>query len=224
VLVVLYDPEAQAAYWQEVTADSAEPTGQGWKLLVPFAQRLDADAIPELARLAESDEYTQRLNALRGDMSWMALLRDGGRVQLAVGEWINKTSGRGAISIVGEPAGGGTTVQRSREVYLGLTNYGDLLPLLFPWADLEVDEQIYTEHEQQLWELEEGHYDAEDGRLIMAGSTFEEWRELRGLSGLRPYVTEADEFARWQLTLSLNELGHSFLAVDGHLGGYGEDA
>lgn len=218
VLVVLYHPDEQAAWWQAVTPENVELTGTGWKLLVPSGQRLDARAAPLLTRLAEADEYTLRLNALRADRSWMTLLQEGGAVWLDVEEWVNKTSGRGAISLLSEPARDGGRLERSRDVYLGLLGYEQALPLLFPWAHLAVDEDLYTEHEEQLWELEEGHYDSEEGRTVMLGSPFEEWRELRGLNGIRAYQIEADELARWHLTLSLNELGRSFLALDEHLG------
>jgi hypothetical protein len=185
---------------------------------MPPGQRLDAAAEHALGALAEGDEYTLRLNALRADSSWIVMLRDGGRVLLEVGEWINKTSGRGGLSLLGEPADGGKPLERIREVYLGITDYAEVLPLLFPWADLDVDEETYDEHEEQLWELEEGHYDSEEGRVIMVGSTFHEWREFRGFTGLRPYVIEAGELARWRLTMSINDIGRSFLALDEYLG------
>lgn len=65
--------------------------------------------------------------------------------------------------------------------------------------------------------MEESIYDSEEGRTIMVGVGFEEWRELRGLTGLRPYEVEAGELARWRLVLELNELGRSLLVVDGFL-------
>jgi hypothetical protein len=92
-----------------------------------------------------------------------------------------------------------------------------VIPRLFPWADLDVDEDLYADKESELWEVEESIYDSEEGRTIMVGVGFEEWRELRGLTGLRPYEVEAGELARWRLVLELNELGRSLLVVDGFL-------
>lgn len=132
-------------------------------------------------------------------------------------EWVNRTSGRGSITLIGEPAGGEERLERGRDVYLGLLAYEQVIPRLFPWADLEVDEDLYADKESELWELEESIYDSEEGRTIMVGTRFEEWRELRGLTGLRPYEVEADELARWRLVLELNELGRSLLVVDGFL-------
>jgi hypothetical protein len=217
VIVVLYDPDAEVALWQVVAPETVESTGVGWKLLVPAHQRLDADAVEALGALADGDEYTLRLNALRADSTWIAMLHAGGEVLLDVGEWINKTSGRGGLSLTGRPVGGGEQIERVREVFLGMRDYADALPLLFPWASFEVDEETYGEHEEQLWELEEGHYDSEEKRMIMAGSTFAEWRELRGLSGLRPYTVEAGEVALWRLGMSLNDIGRAFVALDEYL-------
>ena len=217
VVVALYHPGDQTILWQAVTPETAQSTGKGWKLVVPRVQRLDASSAPALQELVEDDPYTLGLNALRADLGWMRLLRDGGQVWVEVEEWVNKTSGRGSITLIGEPARGGERLERARGVYLGLLPYEQVIPRLFPWADLDVDEDLYADKESELWELEEGIYDSEEGRTIMVGTGFEEWRETRGLTGLRPYEVEADELARWRLVVELNELGRSLLVVDGFL-------
>jgi hypothetical protein len=53
VLVVLYDPASQAAYWQHVDAHTAEWTPAGFKIDVPAAQRLDSSARGALRAVAE---------------------------------------------------------------------------------------------------------------------------------------------------------------------------
>jgi hypothetical protein len=217
VVVTLYDPGDQAILWQVVTPETAQSTGKGWKLVVPRAQRLDASSASTLQDLVEGDAYTSGLNALRADLGWMRLLRDGGRVWVEVEEWVNKSSGRGSITLIGRPAGDGEPLERTRGVYLGLMPYDQVIPRLFPWADLDVDEDLYDDKESELWELEESIYDSEEGRTIMVGIDFEEWRDVRGLTGLRPYEVEARELARWRLVLQLNELGRSVLVVDGFL-------
>lgn len=142
VVVVLYDPDDQMILWQAVTAETAESTGEGWKLLIPWAQRWDASSANALAELVETDPYTLRLNALRADLGWMRLLRDGGRVRVEAEEWVNKSSGRGSITLIGVPQDEGERLERPRAVYLGPGSYKDLLPHLFPWADLYIDEDF----------------------------------------------------------------------------------
>ena len=65
VVVVLYDPDDQRILWQAVTPETAQSTGEGWKLVIPRAQRLDASSADALEELVEGDPYTVRLNALR---------------------------------------------------------------------------------------------------------------------------------------------------------------
>jgi hypothetical protein len=54
VLLVLYDPEEHAAYWQHVNPDTARLTPEGFKITIPAAQRLDARCRQQLRSLAES--------------------------------------------------------------------------------------------------------------------------------------------------------------------------
>jgi hypothetical protein len=204
VVVVLYDPDDQMILWQAVTPETAQSTGEGWKLVIPRAQRLDASSADALEELVEGDPYTLRLNALRADLGWMRLLRDGGRVRVEAEEWVNKSSGRGSITLIGVPKDEGERLERPRTVYLGPGSYGDLLPHLFPWADLHIDEDFYTDEEYYEWE----------GETRGLGPEFEDWRELTGRVGLPPYKLEAEEVAHWRLVLTLNELGPGVLLVD----------
>jgi hypothetical protein len=120
--------------------------------------------------------------------------------------------------LIGDPPGGGERLQRARSVFLGLLPYEQVIPDLFPCADLDVDADLYAD-ESELWKLEESVYDSEESRAILVGIGFEEWRKFRGLTGLRPYEVEAGELARWRLVLDLNELGCSTLIVDDFLSG-----
>jgi hypothetical protein len=52
VIITLYDPAAHVAYWQHITAETAEITGKGFKVLVPKSQRVDESAERTLAALA----------------------------------------------------------------------------------------------------------------------------------------------------------------------------
>lgn len=52
VILVLYDIDTHAAYWQLITEGTAVVTGSGFKVIVPRSQRLDAGAAEALAALA----------------------------------------------------------------------------------------------------------------------------------------------------------------------------
>lgn len=223
VVVVLYDPDAECAYWQAVTQKTAESTGKGWKVTVPRSQILDKESLSALAGLAaprppqESPE-AEALSHLRSDMTWMEVLDAGGSVHLEAREWINKTSGRGELLLVAEPADDGERVKRHFVVFLGLCPYAEALPDLFPWADLHVDQATLDENEEGLWMEETGIWGSEDRQYIGNTETFAEWRAARFPDdGLRPYAEQMGEVELWRLSLELNDLGRGVLALERHL-------
>ena len=213
------DGEHLKTNWRAKVAHGPQIAAVAWVRNAVHHQWIDALALdPSGHGLAPSPDLFPGPDLHpRADHAWMRLLRDGGHVWVEVDEWVNKSSGRGSITLVGKPAGGEERLERARSVYLPRLPYETVIPRLFPWADLAVDEDFYVDKESELWELEEGMYDSEEGRVIMVGIGFDDWREMRGLTGLRPYEVKADEVARWRLLLELNELGRSLLVVDGFL-------
>jgi hypothetical protein len=219
VLVALYDPDTQISYWQVVTPATFTSTGAGWKMLVPWAQRIDGDSvavIDALLRKRETRSSTSKgLDSLRADRAWMELIDEGSRVLLEVEEWINKRSGRGTLRLVAEEEDS-TSGIRERHFYAPGWDYKDLLPALVPWAELAIDEDFYGEIDRGQWDLETGAWDSEEGGYVVHSVDFDEWRANHVESGIRPYEDNG-EVARWQLELRLNDLGESFLVVDHYL-------
>jgi Domain of unknown function (DUF4365) len=197
VVVALYDPDDDVAYWEIITSDTLHSAGAGWRVDVPFDQRLDANSAEALRELVEGDAYVLGLNALHADRSWMLLLREGGTVYLEVDEWVNKSSGRGGLRLIGTPTVGGEPLSRERTFYFGFANYADVLPRLFPWASLSVDGDTYSiYYDEDEWPV--GHHTHE--------------------SGLHPYEFAAGgEVERWRLELTLGALGEAFLRMDEYL-------
>lgn len=224
VVLVLYDPEQRQAYWQAVTAQTAEPTGKGWKFVVPRTQTLTADARGPLSVLAaegptRATPEAEVLARLRADLTWMQVLESGGSVFLEAQEWINKTSGRGDLLLIAEPRDG-RRVERSFTVFLGLLPYEEALPLLFPWAELEADEDALYAHDHDEWMDETGIWDSEEKRYIGNVETFADWRRDRYPDDtIRPCGEEAGEVALWRLSLTLNDLGRGILALEHLLSG-----
>jgi Domain of unknown function (DUF4365) len=190
VILALHDPEHGNTHWVAVTENAVARTRAGWKIVVPRDQLLDADAKTALRRLADGDPYVLALRRLRADVTWMRHLASDGRVLLEADEWVNKTSGRGEIRLLAETRDGSVGEEAEWLIFAGLRPYGEVLPDLFPWADLSVDEFTYEDAEEIVTETPD--------------------------SDLRPYSDDG-EVARWRLELSLNRLGEAFLAVDEHL-------
>src|SRR3954447_7305950 len=93
-------------------------------------------------------------------------------------------------------------------LFAGTLPYEELIPHLFPWANVAIDEWVYEEHDRVRWD-EEAIWD--EGEPVHL-ETFEDWSEDLP-SGLRPF-TQNDETAEWQFELSLSDLGRAYLLID----------
>lgn len=210
VVVVLVDTKHTSAWWQNVSHQTIESTGKGWKIIVPYSQRLTATAAGELSALADTDPYTLKLRNLESMASWMQLLQDGGRVILEVEEWINKTSGRASLRLTGWDAD---------DVKIGsvdwpfliipFANYSVELPRLFPWAQLSVDDNSdFLDYEAEC-----GVWDKEEGRILTYTEDYEDWRRARAVDGLRAHSHDG-EVAWWRVNVELGTVGQAFLTLD----------
>jgi hypothetical protein len=215
VAVVLYHPETKRCHWQLVNRQTLQGTSTGgWKLLVPEAQVLDASAADRLREAAEGDPYVLRIRQLQLAKPWMELLASGKRLVVDIEEWINKTSGRGSISLGVDNEDGEKPEELANwGVFLGLASYAEVVPRLFAWAHVQVHEETYEDAaEYAQYEAECVAYDNEGYPSLT--EDFDEWRSRRLTEGLRPYANGAGEVDFWRLELTLNELGKAFLVVD----------
>lgn len=212
MVVVLYDDKGKRCHWQVVNLDTLVSAGDGWKLLVPKAHVLDGSAADKLRQAAAGDPYELRIRELRLSQPWMKMLQAGTRLVIDIEEWINKTSGRGSITLgVDNEDGRDPTPLASWGVLLGLNSYAEVVPTLFPWATVNLHEETYDEAERDEWRAECVVYDEGDR---FETEPFAEWASARPRDELRPYANAADEVDYWRLELTLNELGRSFMIVD----------
>ena len=138
----------------------------------------------------------------------MEIIEGGGSILLEMDEWINRPTAKGSLRLCVLQENG------TREAVFEWPFQTDAdmphifrLPSLFPWALIEVDRAFYREKGAEPPESSEA---------------------------LFPWDVAAGEIARFQLRLSLNDLGRSFLTTEcflrrgefpeGNVGGeYGED-
>ncbi|MBR7830655.1 DUF4365 domain-containing protein [Actinospica sp. MGRD01-02] len=213
VAVVLYHPGTQKCHWQLVNPETLVKTsGGGWKLRVPAAQVLDRDAVGPLLKAAEGDPYELRLRELRLAKPWMERLASGSRLLVDFEEWINKSSGRGTISIGVDREDGNEPEELATWHFLvGPANYAEAVPRLFAWANADVHAETYDEAEYDQYEAECSVWDEDDQFFT---ETFDDWRQTLIARGIRPYRNGAGEVDFFRLELALNELGKAFLVVD----------
>jgi Domain of unknown function (DUF4365) len=213
VIVVLYNPASKRCHWQLVTSRTLERSRTGgWKLLVPQAHVLDASAAAVWRAAADGDPYELRLRELRLAKPWMDMLAAGTRLVVDFAEWINKSSGRGTVSIgIDHEDGNEPEELVIWHFFVGPANYAETVPKLFAWANAHVHEETYDDAEYDQYEAECSIWDEGDQFFTMS---FDEWRRGLVAMGIRPYNNTAGEVDRYRLELTLNELGKAFLVVD----------
>ena len=213
VIVLLHDPSDGNVYWQSVTQDKIVSTGKGNKLLVPASQQLTGDAEKALAELAQGKPYEVRIRRLRLALPWMHLLRTDRRLLLRAEDWVNKTAGRGAITVVSvDDANEDEQVLASWWFWAGLHDFEAQLPKLFPWAELSLHSETYDDADHDLWEEEAVIVDYEGDRYEL--ETYVEWRQRFDDDHWRPYKNGAGEVDYYLLEMTLGPLGEAFLLVD----------
>ncbi|QLY30403.1 DUF4365 domain-containing protein [Nocardia huaxiensis] len=213
VLIVLVDPETRDCFWQLVRQDVLDRSSRGgWKLQVPKANRLDASADGVLREAAQGDPYLLRLRELQLARPWMDILNRGQRLVIDIEEWINKSSGRGEITLgIDNEDGRPPQEIATWGVMLGGLSYTEVVPKLFAWADVTLHEETYDEAEYEEYEIECVRYDEGD-RIVL--ERYEDWRGRYQWDPLRPYTNVMNEVDKYRWELTLNDLGRGFLAFD----------
>lgn len=214
VVVVLVQPETKVCHWEFVNGHTLQRTRTGgWKVFVRKANVLDASAIAALTEAATGDPYSLRIWELVLARPWMEMLDDGQRLVIDIEESVNKTSGRGAITIgIDHEDGRDPESLLTWGVLLMGHSYAEVVPRLFAWAHVALHEETYEEADRSADEAECMVEDNEGD--VFFREEYGEWAStLPG--GLRPYENVSGEVDMWRLELSLNDVGKAFLVVDG---------
>jgi hypothetical protein len=137
-------------------------------------------------------------------------LAESQKIVLEVSEWVNKTIGRVEIEV------------KSREdeellsskkyiFYKGL----DDLKILYPWADLQLDDDYYQESDENDFMENYGMWDSEDKKYIGTGIPRKEYFE--SLPPIRPIYLGSGEVEFYRFVMKLNSLGKSYLELNDFL-------
>jgi hypothetical protein len=209
VIVVLYNAEEDKLYWESVSISTITTTGKGCKIEIPKYKWLDAKSHEELLKLVQPPPYIQNLNRLRLDKNWIELVASGEVVYLEFESWINKSLPRFNV-VIGCENRKDIDEEEWPTIYGAGLSIENVISALLPWANLEVDEDAYTNHAEQLWadECYRGH--DRDGEVVFS-MTFDDW--YRPPKGIVP-VSDNGEIEGYRLLLSLNEVGKAFLVID----------
>ncbi len=195
VILVLYNPETNLCIYEVVSDDRIMITGKSWKIEINEKQKLE-NALYVLRNLNKLEsEYHKRLSMLAFAKTLMELTRQE-KLVVKVGEWVNKSSGRGEFIIM-TIDNDGTPEKLYEKTILGfgIRPYEEVLPDVFPWADLVIDADFY-----------ETYGDQEYIRLRKQESP-----------DIYPYCSAASEVDWYRFRPVLNEVGEAFLTLDNFL-------
>lgn len=219
VIVTLYDVETDTVYWQVVNNNTVQSTGTGWKVIVPYAQKLDLSSEKLLRAIADEPTYKREKAELALAMTWIALVADGHKVCLEVEEWENKVIARGSLRLflpdVRDHHGDDFTMFAWTFIRVPGETWLDFFRRQFPWADVSVDEDFYERFDHDRYEQECGVWDAGSGSHL-GTEDFSDWKQRQPT--IRPYEVEAGELGKYRLVLCLSQVGKDFLTSEQYLG------
>lgn len=216
VLLVLYNPIENAAYWQVVNADTTYSTGKNMAVDVPEGNVFGSATRQALSALTKTQASGGGLRDRRTalDLPWMWMLDEGERLVLEVEQSLEPADGRCNLRLIGINRNEVSVVRAWPWTFLSGTDFAGNLSELFPWATKAVDLPWYrtrsvpdylNAHASWLPEYETYEYDV----------SFDDWCSDRFGSKLVPYaVTPNGDTALWRLELTLNEVGAAAVARD----------
>jgi hypothetical protein len=219
VLLVLYKPRTDAAFWQVVNPDTTQSTGDGCAVDVPESNVFDACCSRDLdAVAATSNETADGLRDRRTDVDlpWIWMLDGGDRLFVEVEQNLLPADGPCVLRMIAQGADGDTSVVRTWPwAFLATLDFRNELLHLFPWADKQVDEPWYRERTVGNFASEHGQWSIED-QSYEFDADFDDWfKERFGSTTIVPYATTSDgRTALWRLELTLNTEGHEALERD----------
>ncbi|SEJ14285.1 protein of unknown function [Azotobacter beijerinckii] len=213
VVLVAHLPEKKQTLWQIVNESTAERTSKGWKVEIPKFNVFGESSATALAKLFEGTPEQQKFRKLAIDEPLMRHIEQGGKVSLALEEWINKSLGRTPVEVyIYDKSGEEILAKEWFQYYTGFS-VAELATALFPWCHPVIDEDFYDENRDD--------YGEEDWREALMRAIDED----NGISytedpdAIYPYTEAAGEVEYYRLELKLNELGKAFLVVSDYIVG-----
>lgn len=209
VVLVGHVPENGETLWVQVTADAVTRTKKGWRIAIPSKNKLNAEAGNELAKVFDGTPAQQRYRRLTIDLPLMRHIEKGHKVSIELEDWINKSLGRTSIRVFLDDEPSEEHSDENTTYFIGYS-IKRLAEALFPWATAGIDEYFYeTNYEFEDSSCESDSWEKEDEFQPAADPS----------DSLYPYSQVGGEVELYRLTLELNELGESFLAVSDFIDG-----
>jgi len=213
VLIVLYNPITDVSVCGEFSKSKVESAGRGFKMKIGKQDYLGDFLDNKAPSLEKMPPYLFNYNYMLTQLPFLEAAASGKDIVLDSEEWVNKSSGRGEITV--SIIDGKRVETYDWPYWFPFTPYDEVFRRLFPWADFTPDDDFYYEDDLEAFHDEDCVYDQEEDQyLALSEETFEQFRErLGGIRGL----DRAGEVAVYKLHLTLNDFGKAFLLVNHRL-------
>lgn len=210
VIIVLYSPSKDKCIWEVINKQTAIKCKKGWKVNIPYNQTLE-NSTTQLKDLANNQSnHERRWNSLVIAKEWMLKTKEHGESILEVEEWINKSSGRGKFTLKVKEEEGEKILFEREMLGFGIKNYEQVIQELFPWANIEIDEEFYEKN---------CYYETLDDESlsIILDNGIELQKSYNPINKIYPYTNAAGEVDFYRLKLTLNQIGKAFIEMENFL-------
>lgn len=200
VIIVLHNPVTDECIYEIFDKDTIKELDKGWKMEINRKNLLEESKLKLNSLENNQTNYEKKLFSLVFSRDLMKLAEKGFLV-IEVDEWINKSSGRGDFKISKIENESQTVLYESTIIGFGSRPYEEVLPKVFPWAKLRIDEDFYDNYKDNNF-YNKWDYDIDEN------CTKCDDKEIY------PYDNSAGEVDHYRLIPELNEIGKSFLTLD----------
>lgn len=208
VVIVLYDPNSELLICKEFSKETIMSTGKGYKIVICKFETFENFLETRGNTISKLPDFLYNYNYMITQIPFIEMLQNGYDIVLNSEEWVNKSSGRGHISL--DIFNDGVLSKTFHwDYWFPYQPYEDVFVRLFPWADFEADDEYYKDDDLNNYYNDVCFYDSEDDKYI-GGIYFDEYRKkLPKIRG----VLHAGEVATYKLHLKVNDFGRSFYEV-----------
>lgn len=213
IVIILHNPKTKQTIWQKIDEEKITRTPKNWKIEIPLTQTLSSKFIDDFKDFNKYPIYFQRLQRLLTQKKLIEAISKGEKIVLELDQWINKTIGRVEIRIK-KVFNIDNEIVLSESGYIHFSGIQDL-SVLYPWADISVDEEYYDDYDNDTFLENYGIWDPESKEYIGSSIDYQEY--AMNLPKIRPMETGSGEIHHYRLELTLNNLGQSFIEMNSFL-------
>ena len=207
IVLVLCNPSDESAFYTILNEETIVSTGKGYKVNVKKDSSFEDFLREKALSIKKMPKYIYNYNYLLSHLDLMQAINNGYDVVLRAHEWVNKSSGRGHISI---------WIYDDTKIvdiidwnyWFPFQLYEDVIVRLFPWADFTPDDEFMEDEDENYDNLEL----ILEARLRSGEALYEEGIDYDARRHIKS-ILRAGEVAFYELHLSLNELGNAFLSI-----------